>query len=152
MNARSTFRLLRLLAALACMPALASAAQGDLMRITTTTHVDMPGAPPQLLKAMNRPFTRTRCIELARRTDPTIWPEVSNCAASNVHQSATEVSAHLTCEAMSADLDIDFQADGTVHGTVHMSGAMHGLPMTADQTIDAQRIGSCEPGVDTDDN
>jgi hypothetical protein len=152
MNARPIFRLLRLLAALACLPALASAAQGDLMRITTVTRVDMPNAPSQFLKVVNRTFTRNRCVELARRTDPTIWPNVSNCTASNVHQSAMEVSAHLTCEDMSADLDLHFRRGGVVHGTVHMSGALHGMPMTANQTIDAQRIGGCDAAAAANDN
>lgn len=136
----------RLVAAIVAVPLLAGAAQGDLMSITTTSHMDMPGAPPQVAAMMNRTFTRKQCMELARRTDPTIWNENRHCTASNVHQSATEVSAHLVCErGMVADVDVHFLPGGDVHGIVHLNGNVNGMRMTGEETIDGRRIGSCNP-------
>lgn len=133
------------LALLALLPVLALAAQGDLMIVTTTTRIDMPGAPPQAAGMMNRTTTRKLCLTLARRTDPTVWNDVSNCTPSDVHQSASAVSAHLTCKDMTADVDMHFLPGGSVHGTVRMHGAVQGMRMAGEQTIDGHRIGSCSP-------
>lgn len=146
MELHAVIRAARLAAVIAMLPALTFAAQGDLMSITTTSHMDMPGAPPQVAAMMNRTFTREQCMQLARRTDPTIWNENRHCTASNVHQSMTEVSAHLVCErGMVADIDVHFLPGGDVHGIVHLNGNVNGMRMTGEETIDGKRIGSCNP-------
>lgn len=146
MSLHALFRTVQVAALLALLPGLAQAAQGDLMRVTTTTRMEIPGAPAQAAGMMNRTTTRELCLTLARRTDPTVWNDVSNCTPSNVHQSAAAVSAHLACKNMTADVDMHFLPDGSVHGTVHMQGAIQGMHMTGEQTIDGQRIGSCDAG------
>lgn len=144
MDRRSAIRVARLAGLLALLPLLAHAAQGDLLSVTTTTRMDMPGAPPQVAGMLNRTSTRNLCVPLARRTDPTIWNETGNCTASNVHQSADALSAHLVCRDMVADIEMRFLPGGVVHGAIHMNGSAHGMRMTGEQTIDGKRIGSCD--------
>lgn len=147
MNIRHSVRTLGLVALV--LPALAFAAKGDLMQITTTMNMKIPGAPAQMASMLNQTHTLKQCIARDRMTDPKTWSTKGDCTASNVHQSATGVSAHLVCRGMVGDLQVRLLPGGAVHGTMRMSGTDHGMQMTGEQTFDARRIGACDAPAPT---
>lgn len=138
MNTRPAFHALRVAIVLAVIPALAYAAQGDLMSITT--HMTISGAPNMMPRAM----TIQRCVAPGAMTQPQTYSRGQHdCKVSDLKRTANSVSAHMVCPNITADIDMHMSGSST-HGTMHMVSHAGGSPMTMDQTFDAKRIGSCD--------
>jgi Protein of unknown function (DUF3617) len=146
MSFRTLFRTLCPLAVIAMLPLLTRAASGDLMSVTTTFKMQMTGVPSQYANMPARTMTRQECVAGNQQLhDPQRWVKDSDCTVSDVHRSATGMSAHLVCKQTIADIHIEFLPGVGTRGTVHMSGTVgQGMHMVGDQTFEAHRIGSCD--------
>lgn len=138
MNIRPAFNALRAAIVLAIIPALAYAAQGDLMSITS--HMTMTGVPNMMPHAV----TIQRCVAPGAMTQPQTYSRRNHdCTVSDLKRTASSVSAHLVCPNTTADIHMQIAGSST-HGTMHMVTTAGGSPMTMDETFDAKRIGSCD--------
>ena len=138
MHSRPILHALRAAIVLAAIPALAYAAQGDLMSITS--HMKVAGVP----NMMPRAVTIQRCVAPGAMTQPQTYTRGKHdCKVSDLKRTANSVSAHLVCPSVTADISMQVSGSST-HGTMHMVSNAGGSPMTMDQTFDAKRIGSCD--------
>lgn len=140
------FRAIRLAAVLATLPTFAYAAQGDLMSITSTMKMKMIDAAGQSHPMPVHTRTVKECQAPHHMTDPDSWKDDPDCTVSDVHRSATGMSAHMMCKSgMASDVKVTLLPGGAMHANIHIHGAT-GAQMSVDgeTTVDAKRIGSCD--------
>lgn len=146
MTSRKLVHAVRATLLIAVIPALAYAAQGNLMSITSTIKMNTIFADGKS-QAMP-PQTRTvqECQAPGHMTDPNSWNDDKDCSVSNVHHSATGMTAHVMCKSgLASDITVSMLPGGGVHALIHTHGATGG-GMSVDGTIvtDAKRVGSCD--------
>lgn len=128
--------------ALCAAPAFAGE-PGNLMRMTTTAHMQMPGMPNMA------PMTHTAqvCTSKAKPDPRQMMQRGQVCKVSNYQRIGNTVSYHVVCGGgmnMGGDGKFTQSADGGIHGTAHMAGGPDGHAMQMEMTIDGTRIGSCD--------
>jgi hypothetical protein len=139
-------RAVRLTAVLATLPSLAYAAQGDLMSVTSTIKMKMIDAAGQAHPMPPQTRTIKECQAPHHMTDPDSWKDNDDCTLSDVHRSATGLTAHMMCKGgMASDIKVTFLPGGGSHADIHIHGAT-GAQMSVDgeTTVDAKRLGSCD--------
>lgn len=138
--------------ALALIVAPASASEpGNMMKMTTTTHMSMSGMP-----AMG-PMTHSMNVcTSAQKPDPAqMMRNQKNCTVSNYQKVGDTISYHMVCTGhmqMSGDGKLQMLAGHGIHGSIHVTGNADGHPMTMDMAFDGKRIGTCDytPAKSTD--
>lgn len=146
MRIQPFIRAARLAALLATLPTLAHAAQGDLMSVTSTMKMKMIDAAGQSHPMPVHTRTVKECQAPHHMTDPDSWKDNEDCTFSDVHRSATGMTAHMTCKSgIASDIKVALLPDGDMHADIHLHGAT-GAQMSVEgvTTVDAKRIGSCD--------
>ncbi|HWU75578.1 MAG TPA: DUF3617 family protein [Rhodanobacter sp.] len=124
------------------LPATASE-PGNMMKMTTTTHMSMSGMP-----AMG-PMTHSMNVcTSAQKPDPTqMMKNEKDCTVSNYRKVGDTISYHMECRGhmqMSGDGKFQILPSHGIHGSMHVDGNAGGQPMTMDMAFDGQRIGACD--------
>lgn len=127
--------------------AAASAAQpGNMMRMTVTTKMKMPGLPSSL---PTQTHTASVCTAKSKPDPRSMLKQQKMCTYTNFKQTGDSASYHVVCGdpmQMTADATSSFtsQANGNIRGKVHIVGTTQGQPMQMDMTYDGVRTGSCD--------
>ena len=130
--------------ALITLPALAFAEPGDMMHMTVTSQINMPGM--QMAPHAHSSDVCTSRQHDARELAKSSSSRPRDCTYTNYKASAGSASFHMTCTGetpMEGDGDFKFSAAGS-QGKIHMTMQNDGHPMTMDVSIDARRTGACE--------
>lgn len=122
---------------------VAAGEPGNLMKMTTTVHMNMSGMP-----AMG-PMTHSMDVcTSAQRPDPTrMMRDAKDCRVSNYQRTADTVTYHMECSGhmqMSGDGRFQMLPGGGIRGSIHVTGNTGGQPMTMDMDFDGRRIGACD--------
>jgi hypothetical protein len=126
-----------------CTTAAFASQPGNLMNMTTSMHMQMPG-----MSAMP-PMTHTQkvCVS-AQRPDPRdVMRNGGQCHVSQYKLVGNTVSYHVECGApmqMSGDGTFTMRSDHGIHGSMHVTGNAGGQHTQMDMTIDGTRVGSCD--------
>lgn len=128
--------------ALVTAPAAASE-PGNMMKMTTTTHMSMAGMP-----AMGPMAHTMNVCTSAKKPDPTAaMKNQKECTFSNYQAVGDTISYHAVCAGhmqMSGDAKFQILPDQGIRGRIHFVGNNGGHPMTMDMDFDGQRIGGCD--------
>lgn len=126
---------------LTAMPSFAQRESGDLMQMTGTSTMQIPGMgamPPHT-------FTYQKCVPTKKPKQPDPRGIFPHCTVSNFKRVGDDISGHVSCPgppSISGDGHFTWSGD-SFHGQAHMTGTIQGQPISADQTLNGQRIGSC---------
>lgn len=124
------------------MPACASE-PGNLMKVTSSMHMQMAGAPA--MAPMQH--TQTVCSAVKHPDPRDVMRNGGQCRVSDYKMIGNTVSYHVTCGApthMSGDGKFTLLANSGIHGVMRMSGNAGGQSMQMDMTVDGTRVGSCD--------
>ena len=129
--------------ALLATTAAAQSDSGNMMKMTTTTRMTMPG-----MAAMG-PMTHTMNVcTSAKKPDPsTMMRNRKDCTVSAYKQSGNTISYHMACSGqmqMSGDGRFTMLSDGNMKGEMHVQGSTGSGAMKMDMTFDGVRTGSCD--------
>lgn len=136
-----------LLAGLCALWLIASPASasepGNMMKITTTTDMNMTGLPSMgpMKHSMNV------CTSVQKPDPAQMMKGQKDCKVSNYEQAGDIISYRMECTGqmqMSGDGKIQMLPDSGIHGTIHVTGNASGRPMTMDMVFEGQRIGACD--------
>jgi hypothetical protein len=127
--------------AFAATPALARGEAGNLMKVTSTTKMQMPG-----MSMPARTQTRQVCVSASRPDPRQMLKLQKDCTISHLAQTADSLDYHMSCAGeMRMDADAHFRMhDGGMHGTIHSVSDASGQAMTMDMSFDGVRVGGCE--------
>lgn len=127
--------------ALIATPALAGGETGNLMKVTSTTKMQMPG-----MSMPTRTQTTQVCVSASRPDPRQMLKQQQDCSVSRLARTADSLDYHMSCTGdMHMDADAHFQVHGgSMHGTIHSNSDDSGQAMTMDMTFDGVRVGSCE--------
>jgi hypothetical protein len=115
---------------------------GNLMKMTTTTRMQMPGMsmPPMS-------HTATVCTS-ARQPDPTrMMQGQKDCKVTDFKRTGNVITYRMACTGavtMNGEGRFEMLADGGLRGSVHVAGSSGGQEMVTDTTFEGQRLGPCD--------
>jgi len=120
------------------IPGAAQAAPGNLMEMTVTSKMNGMGT--------GAPHTSkyTTCVA-TDKPDARAMFEDMGCTVSNYKQVGNDISGRVTCPGpppMNGEGHYSW-AGGNFHGQVHLTGTANGQTLSADNTLDGKKIGSC---------
>lgn len=127
---------------LCALPSLAGQ-PGNLMKMTTTVHMQMPG-----MGAM-APMTHSMNVcTSAKRPDPSrMMQHQGDCTVTDYKKRGDTITYHMSCSGhmqMSGDGKLQVLAGGGMHGSIHIKGDEGSQAVDMDMTFDGQRIGACD--------
>lgn len=115
---------------------------GNLMKMTTTTRVQMPGMSMPPLS-----HTMTLCTS-AQKPDPTrIMQGQKDCKVTDFKRDGDVITYRMACSgavAMTGEGRVEMLADGGMRGSMHIAGSSGGKEMVMDTTFEGERVGSCD--------
>ncbi len=146
MNMHPVLKLCRLsVLALIATPLLAQTEPGNLMKVTVTSKMQMPG----MANMPARTSSETVCTSVKKPDPRQLMKKNKNCTVSNYQQAGGTISYHMACTGrmqMSGDGKFEMLSGGNVRGQIqmHMANSAGGRTMSMKMSYDGQRIGSCE--------
>lgn len=130
--------------AFATVPTLAMAEPGNMMKITVTTKVDVPGLPSSMPAQTH---TVNECTGKTMPDPRSFMKERKQCKVTNYHKVGDTIGYHVDCSGdvqMAGDASFTFHNDSSVQGKIKMAGNTHGQQMAMDMTYNGVRTGSCD--------
>lgn len=116
---------------------------GNMMKMTTTTRMNMAGMPSM------GPMTHTTNVcTSTKRPDPRqMMKSEKDCKVSNYQEEGDTISYQMQCTGtmqMSGNGKFQMLPGGGIRGSIHVTGSTGGQPMAMDMDFDGQRIGACD--------
>jgi hypothetical protein len=115
---------------------------GNLMKMTTTTRMQMPGMsmPPMS-------HTSTVCTSVEKPDPRRMMRGQKDCKVTDFKREGNVLSYRMACTGavtMSGEGRFEMLADGGLRGTVHVTGNSGGREMTMDTDFEGTRVGACD--------
>lgn len=124
------------------VPTLAHAEPGNLIKMTVSVKMQLPG-----INVPARSHTMQSCASTKKPDARKMVQKAKGCTTSGYKEVGDTVSFRMECTepmAMKGDTTFTMAADGGVRGTTHMTSAIEGKAMVIDTTYEGQRIGACD--------
>lgn len=130
--------------ALVALPALAAPEAGNMMKMTVTSTVDMPGIA---FKVPPTTVTQNVCTS-AKKPDPRdITRQQKGCKVTDYQADGSKVTYSMACSGdteMTGKGSFDLKADGGITGKMQIDARTGGQSMKMDMSYVGVRTGSCD--------
>ncbi|HET6804996.1 MAG TPA: DUF3617 family protein [Frateuria sp.] len=115
---------------------------GNLMKVTTTTRMQMPGMSMPPMSHATTVCTSTR------KPDPRrMMQGQKDCKVTDFRREGDVVTYRMACTGavtMAGEGRFEMLSGGAMRGSLHVTGNSGGRAMTMDTTFEGQRVGSCD--------
>lgn len=129
--------------ALLAMPACAQSDSGNMMKMSVSMKMQMPGAGDIPAQATTQDVCMSRDLDMRA-----MLQRQKNCTVSDYRQAGNVVSYHVACggnpPGMVGDARFELLPGGSIKGSVHANSSMGGKNMVMDMTYAGERTGSCD--------
>ncbi|UGB36835.1 DUF3617 domain-containing protein [Frateuria soli] len=115
---------------------------GNLMKMTTTTRMQMPGMsmPPMS-------HTTTVCTSTQKPDPRRMMQGQKDCQVTDFKREGDLITYRMACTGavtMNGEGRFEMLAGGGMRGSLHVTGNSGGREMTMDTSFEGQRVGACD--------
>jgi len=129
--------------ALLATTALAQSDSGNMMKMTVTMKMQVPGAGDLPARTTTQDVCASRDHDMRA-----MLQQQQDCVVSDYRQLGSVISYHLACGGnpprMTGDARFELLPGGDIHGSVHANSNIGGQSVVMDMTYAGQRTGSCD--------
>lgn len=128
--------------ALIATPLLANSQAGNLMKLTVSSSMQIPG----MAKLPPHTFTKEVCTSVSKPDPRQLLKQSKQCVISNYHQTGSTITYHMNCSgrmAMSGDGSFQQLPGGHVTGEMRMTSQVGQQTMTMQTRYHGERLKSC---------